>query len=184
MMRVHDWLYRLGFDEVSGNFQKDNLGRGGVGGDEVLIRIGGPDPGSMRTLPDGRFPVMRLGQIVRDGVERKACFDVDLIAHEFVHGLTNRLIGLDMDGRAGIGGIGQAGALGEGYSDGMSISFSNDGLWAEYVLPGPTGGRSVDYSSSALTFGGYGTRIGIGNRPATGVEFKVGVPAVHPDGEI
>jgi len=34
----HDLLYRLGFDEVSGNFQMDNFGRGGLGGDAVICQ--------------------------------------------------------------------------------------------------------------------------------------------------
>ena len=33
---MHDWLYSHGFDEASGNFQVDNFGRGGSGGDPVL----------------------------------------------------------------------------------------------------------------------------------------------------
>ncbi|WP_269455592.1 M36 family metallopeptidase [Micromonospora narathiwatensis] len=33
---VHDISYRYGFDEMSGNFQVNNYGRGGVGGDDVL----------------------------------------------------------------------------------------------------------------------------------------------------
>jgi hypothetical protein len=32
---IHDVLYRYGFDEASGNFQANNYGRGGVGGDYV-----------------------------------------------------------------------------------------------------------------------------------------------------
>lgn len=32
---VHDLTYRYGFDEEGGNFQADNYGRGGVGGDDV-----------------------------------------------------------------------------------------------------------------------------------------------------
>jgi extracellular elastinolytic metalloproteinase len=34
----HDLLHRLGFDEVSGNFQMDNFGRGGLGGDAVICQ--------------------------------------------------------------------------------------------------------------------------------------------------
>src|SRR4029434_7699387 len=33
---MHDQLYDLGFDEASGNYQKDNFGRGGADGDAVL----------------------------------------------------------------------------------------------------------------------------------------------------
>jgi len=32
---MHDVWYQYGFDEVSGNFQEDNLGRGGLGSDYV-----------------------------------------------------------------------------------------------------------------------------------------------------
>ena len=32
---IHDVLYRYGFDEASGNFQENNYGRGGIGGDAV-----------------------------------------------------------------------------------------------------------------------------------------------------
>jgi len=34
----HDLLYRLGFDELSGNFQQDNFGKGGLGGDAVICQ--------------------------------------------------------------------------------------------------------------------------------------------------
>lgn len=33
--RIHDLLYRHGFDEAAGNFQVDNFGRGGTGNDAV-----------------------------------------------------------------------------------------------------------------------------------------------------
>ena len=32
----HDLMYRLGFDEISGNFQAHNFGLGGRGGDPVI----------------------------------------------------------------------------------------------------------------------------------------------------
>lgn len=32
---IHDLFYRYGFDEVSGNFQDFNFGRGGLGDDGV-----------------------------------------------------------------------------------------------------------------------------------------------------
>src|SRR6185437_14442103 len=33
--RAHDLHYQYGFDEQAGNFQADNFGRGGVGGDPL-----------------------------------------------------------------------------------------------------------------------------------------------------
>src|SRR4030095_12897712 len=34
--RAHDFFYSYGFNEAAGNFQSDNYGRGGVGGDALL----------------------------------------------------------------------------------------------------------------------------------------------------
>ena len=39
---VHDFFYDLGFDEAAGNFQADNFGRGGVGGDPVHLNARAP----------------------------------------------------------------------------------------------------------------------------------------------
>jgi len=36
---IHDVWYQYGFDEVSGNFQENNYGRGGIGGDYVLAEL-------------------------------------------------------------------------------------------------------------------------------------------------
>ena len=36
---LHDWLYRLGFDEPSGNFQADNYNRGGTAGDALWVDV-------------------------------------------------------------------------------------------------------------------------------------------------
>ena len=36
---VHDIFYLNGFDEVSGNFQENNFGLGGVGGDGVQVGV-------------------------------------------------------------------------------------------------------------------------------------------------
>ncbi|HEX5112749.1 MAG TPA: M36 family metallopeptidase [Saprospiraceae bacterium] len=34
----HDFIYKFGFDEAAGNFQKNNYGRGGVGNDYIRVR--------------------------------------------------------------------------------------------------------------------------------------------------
>lgn len=45
---VHDILYAYGFDEVSGNFQQNNYGKGGVGNDHVIARAqAGANAGSV-----------------------------------------------------------------------------------------------------------------------------------------
>ena len=36
---AHDYFYDLGFTEQAGNFQTDNLGRGGLGEDAVEVHV-------------------------------------------------------------------------------------------------------------------------------------------------
>ena len=53
---MHDVLYHYGFDEVAGNFQVNNYGNGGVGGDPVradALDGSGTDNANFGTPPDG-----------------------------------------------------------------------------------------------------------------------------------
>ncbi|KAA9338251.1 T9SS type A sorting domain-containing protein [Hymenobacter busanensis] len=53
---VHDALYQYGFTEAAGNFQNDNLGRGGSGADYVKAEAqdgGGTNNANFDTPPDG-----------------------------------------------------------------------------------------------------------------------------------
>jgi extracellular elastinolytic metalloproteinase len=61
--RIHDILYRHGFEEVAGNFQADNFSKGGVGGDPVRAEAqdgGGLNNANFATPPDGRKPRMQM----------------------------------------------------------------------------------------------------------------------------
>ncbi len=61
---IHDVLYRFGFDEASGNFQVDNYGRGGTGGDDVRAEAadgGGTNNANFSTpAADGGRPRMQM----------------------------------------------------------------------------------------------------------------------------
>ena len=60
---MHDISYQYGFDEPSGNFQVNNDGRGGIGGDPLNAESqdgAGTDNANMLTLPDGQSPRMRM----------------------------------------------------------------------------------------------------------------------------
>ncbi|HET7500351.1 MAG TPA: M36 family metallopeptidase, partial [Kofleriaceae bacterium] len=63
---MHDWWYDSGFTEATGNAQVDNLGRGGVGADPIVVLAqagalnGSRDNASMSTPADGRSPRMRI----------------------------------------------------------------------------------------------------------------------------
>ncbi len=63
---MHDWWYDSGFTEATGTGQVDNYGRGGAGGDPVIVlaqagaQNGARDNASMSTPADGRSPRMRV----------------------------------------------------------------------------------------------------------------------------
>ncbi len=60
---IHDVLYEYGFDEASGNFQENNYGNGGQGGDYVRAEAqdgGGTNNANFATPPDGQRPRMQM----------------------------------------------------------------------------------------------------------------------------
>ncbi len=60
---VHDIMYQYGFDEAGGNFQENNYGRGGFGGDPVQADAqdgSGTNNANFLTLPDGLDPRMQM----------------------------------------------------------------------------------------------------------------------------
>ena len=110
---IHDMWYNSGFDEASGNFQEENNnGMGGLEGDYVRAEAqdgAGTCNANMATPPDGSRPRMQMFLCnSRDG-------DLDnaVIAHEYGHGISNRLTG----GPAASGCLGNQEQMGEGWSD-------------------------------------------------------------------
>jgi uncharacterized repeat protein (TIGR01451 family) len=60
---MHDLSYQYGFDEASGNFQTNNLSRGGIGNDFVIADgqdASGMDNSNFSTPPDGSNPRMQM----------------------------------------------------------------------------------------------------------------------------
>lgn len=60
---LHDISYQYGFDEVSGNFQANNQGRGGLGNDYVVADAqdgGGTQNANFSTPADGAKPRMQM----------------------------------------------------------------------------------------------------------------------------
>ena len=182
---MHDWLYGYGFDEASGNFQVNNFGRGGSAGDPVLAEAqdgydfgcddgnGTPNEVTDRcrnnanfgTPPDGASPRMQMYMWIPSRPFRDGDFDGDVIAHEYGHGVSSRLVGGGNLGYA----LDQRGALGEGWSDVISYLKWGDAVIAEYDTGNAaTGIRSVAYDSSTRTFQSY----------------DPGAGSPHPNGEI
>ena len=171
--RMHDHLYGLGFDEASGNFQEDNLGNGGAGSDRVQVYVDYDANGSSAcnanfgTPADGQNPSMRLfvGRTSCDNHNMHRAMNGDTVAHEYSHGLSNRLVG---GGEMGEGE--QTGALGEGWSDAIATSMWNDPVYGEFNNGrAATGIRRVAYNNSHLTYADL---------------CDDGTCSVHADGEI
>lgn len=60
---LHDVFYQYGFDEASGNFQENDYGRGGIGGDPVQADAqdgSGFNNANFSTPPDGFDPRMQM----------------------------------------------------------------------------------------------------------------------------
>ncbi|MDP1824384.1 MAG: M36 family metallopeptidase [Archangium sp.] len=114
---LHDWFYDDGFDEAGRNAQALNFGRGGLANDALFAEAQDgdtPDNANMYTPADGAHPVMQLGVFTNlNGTPtRDAALDNGVVAHEWGHFISNRLIG-DGNGLDQVQSIG----MGEGWGD-------------------------------------------------------------------
>ncbi len=118
----HDRLYELGFDEVAGNFQTDNFGRGGIGNDAVLAD--GQDGGGTNnanfstTGVDGSTSRMQMYIFTGPNPDRDGTIDGDIVYHELGHGVSIRLHG-------GLSGT-QPRAQGEAWSDFFALTLNSE----------------------------------------------------------
>jgi hypothetical protein len=203
--RMHDWAYHLGFTEQTWNGQAFNFGVNPAGeGDPVLARAqaGAISPGSrnnatMATRPDGTSSVMSMflwqpqansfyGPCVAGD------FDMSVIGHEYTHMIENRMIGKG-DGRSGF----HAGAMGESWSDFVSMEYQNEyGLvrgsetdrWAvgAYATGNPDRGiRNYNMAyPSAGQFPRVGRDVQVGAINFGSMGYDIVGPQVHADSQI
>ncbi|MCH7810559.1 MAG: M36 family metallopeptidase, partial [Chloroflexi bacterium] len=156
---AHDYFYDLGFTEAAGNFQDDNFGAGGLGGDPVvattythfdfcphLPQFNCLNNAFFSTPPEGSVPI--LSSFLFTSPNRDPSFDGDVMFHEYAHGVSSRIVGV-----GALTGI-QSGAMGEGWSDYFAISFYDDPVMGEYSTQNAaTGIRNFAYDVSPLTYG-------------------------------
>jgi subtilisin-like proprotein convertase family protein len=117
---VHDFAYHYGFDEISGNFQQNNYDRGGLGGDYVFAEAqdySGTNNANFATPPDGENPRMQMYIFTHTNPHRDSDLDNGVIAHEYAHGISNRLTG----GPANVSCLNNQEQMGEGWSDYFSL---------------------------------------------------------------
>ena len=113
--RYHDEMYKLGFTEAARNFQHDNFGRGGAGGDRISAEAqdsSGQNNANFSTLADGGRGRMQMYLWTPRTPFRDGGLDADIVVHELTHGLSNRLIG----NAVGLATLMSRG-MGEGWSD-------------------------------------------------------------------
>ena len=174
---MHDFFYLLGFREINANFQADNLGRGGLASDPVDARAHhGSVQGtaSMGHAVDGRSPIMNMGLVTR--TNRHTAFALDVVSHEYTHGVINRLVGggnifdpLSSD---------HGGCMHEGTADLISCTITNKTVTGNWVVDDPRGIRNNRYDSNfPHNFGHLGTQVNVGNR-------TIDYSEVHNGGEI
>jgi len=154
---MHDFFYLLGFREQDGNFQRDNLGRGGSGADRVDARAHSGavfGTANMSTPIDGLRPVMNMGLVT--STNRHTALDSSVVFHEFTHGVTNRLVGGPADDRALEAP--QSSGMGEGWSDYIACTINNSTVVGDWVVNSSSGIRGFPYDSNFPDhFGKLGT---------------------------
>jgi extracellular elastinolytic metalloproteinase len=154
---LHDLFYLLGFREEDGNFQAKGIG--GLSGDPVDARAHSGavwGTANMFTPPDGTSPVMNMGLVV--GTNRHTAFDASVVFHEYMHGVTNRLVGGPMNTNALEQP--QSKAMGEGWGDYVACTLTNTNVVGPWVTNQPGGIRSHPYDDQYPgTFGQLGQGI-------------------------
>ncbi len=154
---MHDVWYNYGFDEASGNFQEENYTANGLGSDYVRSEAqdgSGTCNANFGTPPDGGNPRMQMYLCTMNGNFRDGDYDNGVIAHEYGHGISNRLTG----GPAAAGCLGNQEQMGEGWSDyfGMVMTIESGdagpdsrgmGTWLFGEGPNGDGIRPYPYST-------------------------------------
>ncbi|OSX63002.1 hypothetical protein POSPLADRAFT_1046353 [Postia placenta MAD-698-R-SB12] len=149
---IHDLYYRYGFDEVSGNFQQHNFGRGGEENDAVITNAqdgSGYNNANFMTPPDGqngrcRMYLWNTAMPYRDGD-----MEAGIVIHEYSHGLSTRLTGGPAN--SGCLGWGESGGMGEGWGDFLATTIRSTKKYSDYAMGAwaanrPTGIRNYMYS--------------------------------------
>jgi extracellular elastinolytic metalloproteinase len=119
---LHDHFELLGFDEAAGNFEAGSATATGAEGDPVLVKTyARPLLGFayMRPSPDCSSPELGLGSHPHS--HRHSALDFTLVAHEYAHGVTERLVPGDDSALTQP----QSRGLDEGTSDLVALSIVN-----------------------------------------------------------
>lgn len=149
---LHDVHYLYGFTPAAGNFQTNNYGLGGNGNDAVQADAqdgSGTNNANFGTPVDGSAPRMQMFEWTSTSPRRDSDFDNGVIAHEYGHGVSNRLTGGPANSSA-LNNV-QSGGMGEGWSDFHGLMFTQKA----------TDTKSVGYGIGTYVLGQPATGVGI-----------------------
>lgn len=132
---VHDLYYRYGFDEVAGNFQQYNFGRGGEEDDAIIANAqdgSGYNNANFMTPPDGQNGRMRMYLWNTDLPYRDGDLEAGIVIHEMTHGMSTRMTGGPSN--SGCLGWGEAGGMGEGWGDFLATTIRSNKQYQDYPM--------------------------------------------------
>jgi len=130
-------LPSYGFDEVAGNFQQHNFGRGGEEGDAVIANAqdgSGFNNANFMTPPDGQNGRCRMYLWNTANPYRDGDLEAGIVIHELSHGLSIRLTGGPAN--SGCLGWGESGGMGEGWGGRWTLRMQTLLLPVHFRLPG------------------------------------------------
>ncbi|NOX30452.1 MAG: DUF11 domain-containing protein [Actinobacteria bacterium] len=173
---MHDIFYAYGFNEAAGNFQVNNYGNGGAAADAVQAEaldstdLNNPqflNNANFATPPDGTAPRMQMFRWTAANPDRGSSFDSGIIAHEYGHGVSNRLTG----GPNNVACLAANESPGEGWSDFfalvMTMKPGDAGVDAR-----PIGTYLIDETPAGVGIRTYPYTTNLGIDPRTYDEIK------------
>ena len=183
---LHDIHYQYGFNELSGNFQVNNYGNGGAGGDAVQADAqdgSGFNNANFGTPPDGFAPRMQQFIFTLTNPNRDSDVENSIIIHEYGHGVSNRLTGGPANANA-LNAL-QSGGMGEGWSDWWALMFSQKVI-DQANDPRPMGNYVLGQTASGGGIRRFPYSFDLNIDPLTFADFNGGFPnnEVHNAGEI
>jgi hypothetical protein len=182
---MHDVFYQYGFTEAAGNFQANNIGRGGVGNDYVKAEAqdgSGTNNANFATPADGTSGRMQMYLFTSTSPGRDGDFDSGIICHEYGHGISHRLTG----GPANASCLGNAERGDEGWSDYFSLMMTTDWTKAQLTdgaIARPVGTYVLGQSPTAAGIRRYPYSTSLSINPLTYADLSIS-PEVHDIGEI
>jgi uncharacterized repeat protein (TIGR01451 family) len=141
----HDVTYHYGFTEAAGNYQFDNRGLGGIGGDHIRMEGqdgSGTNNANFSPSKDGDVSRVQMYLWTQTDPRRDGDLDAGIIIHEYAHALPYRLTG-------GPNVMCRAGAerMDEGWADYFALLLTDQNVEARglatYVLGEPTTGKGL-----------------------------------------